>query len=608
MVVIDASASPARSTASGSIGVEIPEFGILFDALFRADPVPARTNATQATLYNLTGYGRSDQITYYGTIPPLPADIVGRISWRIALDAMSFDHAVIETVFGNVSPDPQVVEITLPAPQRADWFGNDFYTILAGNDLLIGSAFADTLGGGNGNDTLRGAGGRDRLEGGSGMDLLQGGVGGDTLDGGFDADTIQGGGGNDRISGGSGADRASGQKGNDRIDGGTENDTLFGGTGNDTIDGSTGNDRIKGDAGNDLLSGGSGGDTLIGGVGNDTLWNQHSDDTGLYAPQDDLMIGGPGQDSFMVSLSFLSEGVRDNPFPVEPGDLTMTVRGGAGSDHLQVIAPKGIGTPQGAGFLIDGDGDTASLVVGYGTPAASAAAGIALSSVETIVLPVLGTSGFAFSYAMDSDTTVSFRSKWGAPVMSSADGPSVVLQPVTGPTASPLVVLATGRGDDLVKLAGFDAAKGYAVGTGAGKDTLRGAASDDLLEGGTGQDLISGGAGNDSISGGGAKDRIYGGPGDDVMADGNGVDRLTGGPGADVFGLEDDNTRDIVMDFDPGQGDSLRIEGLTDFDALAITDLAGGGVQVRFAGDTLILRDPGDAFDAGDAVADWFGL
>jgi len=79
-------------------------------------------------------------------------------------------------------------------------------TILAGNDVINGSAFGENLAGFTGDDAIFGNGGNDVLLGELGDDRLFGGAGDDTLRGGQGDDTLSGGAGNDILAGDDGTD------------------------------------------------------------------------------------------------------------------------------------------------------------------------------------------------------------------------------------------------------------------------------------------------------------------------------------------------------------------------------------------------------------------
>ena len=90
-----------------------------------------------------------------------------------------------------------------------------------------------------------------------------------------------------------------------------------------------------------------------------------------------------------------------------------------------------------------------------------------------------------------------------------------------------------------------------------------------LVGGGDGNDTLGGLGGNDVVYGGAGNDTLSGGDGNDLVMGGTGNDTLTGGLGADVFAwrLGDQGTtgtpaRDVITDFNPGQGDALDLRDL----------------------------------------------
>nr|WP_169618103.1 M10 family metallopeptidase C-terminal domain-containing protein [Ruegeria sp. PR1b] len=116
-----------------------------------------------------------------------------------------------------------------------------------------------------------------------------------------------------------------------------------------------------------------------------------------------------------------------------------------------------------------------------------------------------------------------------------------------------------------------------ALSGGAGQDKMFGGVGRDTLSGGAGQDKMFGGAGWDQLSGEGGNDRLLGGSGRDTLSGGAGNDRLLGklghdtlnggtgrdlmigGKGADTFVFETGNGRDTIRDFALGQ-DKLQLE------------------------------------------------
>lgn len=90
-------------------------------------------------------------------------------------------------------------------------------------------------------------------------------------------------------------------------------------------------------------------------------------------------------------------------------------------------------------------------------------------------------------------------------------------------------------------------------------DVLNGGKGKDALWGGVGKDTLSGGEGDDWLSGGEGNDLIMGDAGNGVLRGGPGNDVLWGGSGADVFEFFKDHGTGRIMDFDPSEGDVLRL-------------------------------------------------
>jgi Ca2+-binding RTX toxin-like protein len=152
--------------------------------------------------------------------------------------------------------------------------GNDGDDVLhggAGNDFLIGSAGNDTYDGGDGADKVS----FKNSPAGVDADMLLGfatGEGDDTLM--ANNEILVGSQFNDSFTGGGGNVatnfRFIGNAGNDTFTGSGSNDTLKGGGGKDTLRGVGGDDTLLGAAGNDRLFGGGGTDIGKGGDGKDT--------------------------------------------------------------------------------------------------------------------------------------------------------------------------------------------------------------------------------------------------------------------------------------------------------------------------------------------------
>lgn len=150
-------------------------------------------------------------------------------------------------------------------------------------------------------------------------------------------------------------------------------------------------------------------------------------------------------------------------------------------------------------------------------------------------------------------------------------------------------------------------------------DTIKGTGKADKLTGDAGKDKLLGNAGNDILRGLGGDDQLLGGKGKDVLFGGLGADKLTGGGGADTFSYSavTDSThatsgRDLILDFDIGEGDRIDLSALDAsslkagnqaFSFIKGADFSGKAGQLRFEtskGDTFIHGDTN-----GDKIADF---
>ncbi len=125
-----------------------------------------------------------------------------------------------------------------------------------------------------------------------------------------------------------------------------------------------------------------------------------------------------------------------------------------------------------------------------------------------------------------------------------------------------------------------------------GNDSLYGDAGNDAIWGGDDNDRIDGGAGDDWLSGEDGNDFLFGGAGNDVLRGGKGVDVFWGDAGADVFEFFADHGTGWIMDFDPSEGDKLRLD---DGMWAALGSLSSAQVVERF----------GSISDEGDLVLDF---
>jgi len=154
------------------------------------------------------------------------------------------------------------------------------YTGTADSDLIVGNALNNFINTGEGNNVVFGGAGDDVIIGGTGNDVIFGGAGNDIIDAG---------------------------NGNNYVDGGDGDDSIFGGEDDDILAGGAGNDTILGGDGDDILFGGEGADYL---QGDDSTAGDESVDGNIYfVTSDDAIIGGEGNDTFVITSQEDAEGV-----------------------------------------------------------------------------------------------------------------------------------------------------------------------------------------------------------------------------------------------------------------------------------------------------------
>ena len=225
--------------------------------------------------------------------------------------------------------------------------GNDSLTGGLGNDTLLGGDGNDSLSGQESHDSLDGGMGKDTLFGGDGNDILIGGDGNDELlDQSSGDDTLLGGVGDDMLSTytSTGSDSLGGGDGNDTLTGGLGSDTLLGGDGNDSLSGQEGNDSLDGGAGNDSLYGNAGNDTLSGGTGTDLLYGGDGDDVYMIASRDFELSDTGGNDTAIVSTSFVKLPPSIEIVSYVNGALALpywldTLLGGDGAQFAALLGP-----------------------------------------------------------------------------------------------------------------------------------------------------------------------------------------------------------------------------------------------------------------------------
>ncbi|MCU0800514.1 MAG: CAP domain-containing protein [Rhodobacteraceae bacterium] len=116
----------------------------------------------------------------------------------------------------------------------------------------------------------------------------------------------------------------------------------------------------------------------------------------------------------------------------------------------------------------------------------------------------------------------------------------------------------------------------------------------DVVNGAGGNDAVWGGNGDDRVWGGTGDDRLWGDAGNDILWGETGHDGMNGGAGSDVFIFANTWGRDVVEDFNAGEGDRLLIN-----DDLWSGSLTADQVVARFATAT----SAGVVFNFGDGDA-----
>jgi len=77
-------------------------------------------------------------------------------------------------------------------------------------------------------------------------------------------------------------------------------------------------------------------------------------------------------------------------------------------------------------------------------------------------------------------------------------------------------------------------------------------------------DTLTGDGGNNVLFGGLGTDTINGGAGNDLLIGGAGQDTMTGGTGADTFKLDGLDIKDLIVDYNGGEGDKIDLSSLFD--------------------------------------------
>ena len=426
----------------------------------------------------------------------------------------------------------------------------------------------------------------------------------------------------------------------DFLNGSADADSMYGLGGDDTIYGAAGADLLEGGDGSDLLRGGDDADTLRDSGGNDSLYGEGGNDTltvrpdGLGPFPPPLPGTTPSPPAVRIGFNITLDGGdgddRIDYLATQRALDTVTARGGAGDDYLDVTFAKDVVYDGGSGddilmvrpgsgnyLVTTGSGRDLIVVQSYPsspgtgsfalnlTDFAAGAFGDRLDAFDELTLRLsTGPDFFALGYAKlvqvgantYLQTRLSLTSAF-ATVATFIDLPAWTLTAENfvnrDRTYDPggLTISGTMGADTLVGGRRNDAITG-----GDGDDAIQGGGGADIIDGGAGSDSASYSASsmgieinfNDGISGDAAGDRfisiehLIGSSFDDVILFGGGV--IDGGGGHDRL------TSSLAATLRGGEGN----DWLSSYSGAA--DRFEGGI-----GDDVVVGGAGaDSIDGGD--------
>ncbi len=230
--------------------------------------------------------------------------------------------------------------------------------------------------------------------------------------------------------------------------------------------------------------------------------------------------------------------VRVNGAPLSGGEVacsaveSMTVRGGAGADHLTLADVFPADFPGLAEVsLLGEDGNDTLTGSAFGDRLDGGPGGDTLRSGDGADTLVTDGNGELLVGGSGKDTVV-VSGDYGWTV--SDDG--IERTPATDETTMQGIERANvsgGGGDNWLFASGFSGP--LVLDGGGGDDLLLGGPKGDLLLGKGGNDSLVGGDGNDVMKGSGGTDALEGGNGNDRLDGGTGTDRCVGGDGTDTL-------------------------------------------------------------------------
>ncbi|MEA3013211.1 MAG: hypothetical protein QOD42_1756 [Sphingomonadales bacterium] len=174
-------------------------------------------------------------------------------------------------------------------------------------------------------------------------------------------------------------------------------------------------------------------------------------------------------------------------------------------------------------------------------------------------------------------------------------------------------MLHGGAGSDSVEYYGADGGVAVDLQAGIGRESAGGFLDHlDSIENAAGSffaDVLRGSNAANRLTGDAGDDRLSGRGGDDILSGGTGADRLEGGRGADLFVFREvDAGRDLIADFDSGEGDRIDLSGIdavpeTPFDEDAFL-FVGGAAFSGTAGELRVAAATGGWEVSGDCDGD----
>ena len=513
--------------------------------------------------------------------------------------------------YGNTARPAQVVNNGTIEGSRAIMFADNGTSNLAhkviNNGLLIGDVhflngrdiydgsqgeIRGTVFGFGGNDTMIGGKFADSFDGGTGVDTMTGGLGDDTYYVDNVGDVV-----NEAVGEGTDTVIASASY---TLAAGSEIEVLtLVGSGNLNAAGNAGSNRISGNSGNNILTGGLGNDWLDGAGGTDTA--VFSGNKGQYTVTMLSMgvfeVRGPDGTDILHNIEFLQFADQKIALPAatrQDGTAGAdTLTGTSGVDWLFGLGGNDVLYGHAGNDLLDGGPGADTMHGGLGDDVFYVDMG------GDLVIELPG-EGFDTVYsAFDVDLT-------------NGGGYAHVEAYVLTGTATRLVGIANGTGNDLANVITANAQAPALLNGMGGDDTIRGGGNADTIYGGTGNDTIYGLAGNDvlhgddgndKILGGGNADEIHGGEGSDDLQGGNGADRIVGGNGNDFL---KGNLGNDTLDGGAGNDDVRGNDGKDVLSGGAGVDLLSGGTGAdRFVFDEIDFSGTGRTGSSVDRIFDF---